>query len=230
MAWFDAKIFCPNFVLQVATTKADGQPLTNAVVSIKEALGVPSYEERTDANGMVVFNAPFGSYVVRVYDSNMVKLNETTVALLDNRTLNVTCSLYGLTVTVKVVDYFGQGIANMEVTFQRLGQMQATTSTGADGTATFNNVVGGLLNILVMSNGASTPIAAQSVNIENPTTLISIHVDEYVVLAGMLVQTGQLAAIVLILLIVVLILSLEMYRRRRHRVQKTETGSADKEP
>jgi uncharacterized membrane protein len=107
--------------------------------------------------------------------------------------------------------------------------MQATTSTGPDGTATFYNVVGGLLNILVTSNGASTPIAAQSVNIENPTTLISIHVDEYVVLAGMLVQTGQLAAIVLIILIVVLILFLEVYRRRRHRVQKTETSSADKE-
>lgn len=229
VAWFDAKIFCPNFVLQVTTTKADGQPLTNAVVSIKEALGVPSYEERTDANGMAVFNAPFGSYVVRVYDSNMVKLNETTVVLLDNRTLNMSCSLYGLTVTVKVVDYFGQGIANMEVTLQRLGQMQATTSTGPDGTATFYNVVGGLLNILVISNGASTPIAAQSVNIENLTTLISIHVDEYVVLAGMLVQTGQLTAIVLIILIVVLILSLEVYGRRRHRVQKTETSSADKE-
>jgi hypothetical protein len=229
VAWFDAKIFCPNFVLQVTTTKADDQPLTNAVVSIKEALGVPSYEERTDANGMAVFNAPFGSYVVRVYDSNMVKLNETTVVLLDNRTLNMSCSLYGLTVTVKVVDYFGQGIANMEVTLQRSGQTHATTSTGPDGTATFHNVVGGLLNILVTSNGASTPTAAQSVNIENPTTLISIHVDEYVVLAGMLVQTGQLAAIVLILLIVVLILSLEMYRRRRHRVQKTETSSADKE-
>jgi ABC-type amino acid transport system permease subunit len=159
----------------------------------------------------------------------MVKPNETTVVLLDNRTLNMSCSLYGLTVTVKVVDYFGQGIANMEVTLQRLGQMQATTSTGPDGTATFYNVVGGLLNILVISNGASTPIAAQSVNIENPTTLISIHVDEYVVLAGMLVQTGQLAAIVLMVLIVVLILSLEVYRRRRHRVQKAETSSADKE-
>ena len=229
VAWFDAKVFCPNFVLQVTTTKADGQPLTNAVVSIKEALGVPSYEERTDANGMAVFNAPFGNYVVRVYDSNMVKLNETTVMLSDNRTLNMSCSLYGLTVTVKVVDYFGQGIAKMDVILLRLGQTQATTSTGPDGTATFYNVVGGLLNILVVSNGASTPIAAQSVNIENPTTLISIHVDEYVVLAGMLVQTGQLAAIVLMILIVVLILSLEMYRRRRHRVQETETSSADKE-
>jgi hypothetical protein len=229
VAWFDAKIFCPNFVLQVTATKADGQPLTNAVVSISEALGVPSYEEHTDANGMAVFNAPFGSYVVRVYDNNMVKLNETTVALLDNQTLNMSCSLYGLTVTVKVVDYFGQGIANMEVTLQRLGQTQAATSTGPDGTVTFYNVVGGLLNVLVTSNGASTPIAAQSVNVEDLTTLISIHVDEYVVLAGMLVQTVQLTAIILIILIVVLILFLEVYRRRRHRLQKTETSSADKE-
>jgi hypothetical protein len=229
VALFDAKIFCPDFVLRITASMADGQPLADVVVNIHEALGVPSYEERTDANGMAVFNAPFGSYVVRIYDSNMVKLNETTVMLFNDQTLNMSCSLYGLTVTVKVVDYFGQGIANMEVTLQRSGQTHATTSTGPDGTATFYNVVGGLLNILVTSNGASTPIAAQSVNIENPTTLISIHVDEYVVLAGMLVQTGQLAAIVLIILIVVLILSLEVYRRRRHRVQKTETSSADKE-
>ncbi len=98
------------------------------------------------------------------------RLNGTTVDLFGDQAANVSCSLYGLTVSVRVVDYFGQGIANMNVSLVRNGQTQAESSTGPDGTVTFNNVIGGKLDIIVSSNGASTPIAAQSIDVETLTS------------------------------------------------------------
>jgi hypothetical protein len=236
VAYYDVKIICPDVTLQVVATGANGDPISNAVVKIKESLGVPSLEGTTDASGTASFSAPFGSYDVQIYSSNNLKLNETTVNLfgqtLDNQTvwnqtLNVTCSLYGLDVTVKVVDYFGQGIANMGVTLQRQGLPEATVNTDAGGTATFNSVVGGQLNVIV-SNGGSAPVSAQSVDVENSMT-VQISVGQYTVLAGMLVQTSYLAAVIVVILIVVLVLGLELYRRRRVKTEKTETDSADKE-
>jgi hypothetical protein len=53
-------------------------------------------------------------------------------------------------------------------------------------------------------------------------------VGKYVVFAGMLVDTGELATIVLIILVVILILSLEVYRRRRLRGRKAGKESSDK--
>ena len=228
VAWLDVKVICPNLNMQVTVTKAGGQPLGNAVVRVQEALGAPLYEEHTNANGVAQFNAPFGIYTVQVYDSSMKKLNQTTVTMFENRSVNMSCSLYGLTVTVNVVDYFGQGIANMAVTLKRQGQLQDVINTGADGAVTFNNVIGGQLDIVVSSSGTSAPIAAQSVEVESSTS-IRIVVGEYVIFAGMLVQTSQLAAIVLIILIVALALALELYVRRRGKSRKAETESADKE-
>lgn len=236
VAFYDVKIFCPDVTLQVVATKANGDPISNAIVKIREFLGVPSLEGATDASGTATFSAPFGSYDVQIYSSSNLELNETTVNLFGqtlnnqtvwNQTLNMTCSLYGLDVTVKVVDYFGQGIANMGVTLQRQGQTEATVNTDGGGTATFNNVVGGQLDIIV-SNGGSLPVAAQSADVENSMT-VQISVGQYTVLAGMLVQTSYLAAVIVVILIVVLLLGLELYRRRRVKTEKTETDSADKE-
>jgi hypothetical protein len=227
VAFYDVKIICPDVTLQVVARKANGDAISNVVVKIKESLGVPRLEATTDASGTASFSAPFGSYTVQVYDSSNQKLNETTISLFGNQTLNMTCSLYGLDLTVKIVDYFGQGIANMGVTLQRQGQTQGVINTGADGTVTFNNVVGGQLDIIV-SNGGSAPVAAQSVDVEN-SAVVSIKVGQYTVLAGMLVQTSYLAAAIVVILIVALILALELYRRRRVRAEKTEVDSADKE-
>lgn len=228
VAWFDVIINCPNSTLQVMVMKRDGQPFSNALVKIQEALGVPSIEQNTDAGGVANFTAPFGRYTVQIYDASMEKLNETTVDLFGNQNLNMSCSLYGLTVSVTVVDYFGQGIANMRVNLQRAGQTIAGISTGPDGTATINNLAGGELDIIISSSGMSTPIAARTVDLEDSTT-IQIKVDKYVVFAGMFVETSQLAAIILIILVVAFVLFLELYRRRRVRGRKTENESSDKE-
>ena len=228
-AWFDLKINCPNSTLQVTVTKAGGGNFSGALVRIQESLGVPIIETSTNASGVATFSAPFGEYKVDVLDTAGERLNGTTVDLFGDQAANVSCGLYGLTVSVRVVDYFGQGIANMNVSLVRNGQTQAVTSTGPGGTVTFDNVIGGQLDIIVSSNGASTPIASQSIDVETLTSTNQISVGKYVVLAGMLVETSVLATAILMILVVVLILALEVYRRRRLSVQKAESKITPKE-
>jgi hypothetical protein len=93
--------------------------------------------------------------------------------------------------------------------------------TQGDGTATFNNVVGGSFEVAVYLANNDQPTAAQEVAVEGPTT-VQIKIDKYVLLAGFLVETSQLTVVIIIVVTVVLILLLEVYRRRRSKPQKTE--------
>jgi len=229
VAWFNVTIACPTLVLHVTTTKSDGQPLGNVLVRTQEMLGAPRYEGYTDASGVVTFNSPLGRYTVDVFDNNGIILNGTTVELFQNQNVSISCNLYGLTITVKVVDYFGQGIADMNVNLQKEGQQAMTEKTQSDGTATFDNVVGGDLQIALYLGDSAQPIVAQGFTVENSTT-IQLKIDKYVVLAGLLVETSQLATIIIIMLALVLGLSIEIYRRRRSKTEKNGNKGSDKEP
>jgi hypothetical protein len=219
--WFNVTFICPMFELQANVVKADGQPLSNSVVKIEESLGGLSTEANVDANGIVTFNAVFGRYDLEVYDSNGVRLNATTVDAFQDQNVTVYCTLYGLTLSIRVVDYFGQPFSNVNVTLQGEGLASVSGLTQGDGTATFNNVVGGSFEVAVYLANNDQPTAAQELAVEGPTT-VQIKIDKYVLLAGFLVETSQLTVVIIIVVTVVLILLLEVYRRRRSKPQKTE--------
>jgi hypothetical protein len=215
--------------LQVQVSKGDGQPFGGAVVKIQEALGGLYSQRTTDANGTATFSSALGTYTVAVFDSNGLELNETSVELFQDQNISVTCSLYGLTVTVKVADFFGQGLANVKVTLQREGLSPISMSTQGDGTAAFNNMVGGDFQIAVYMGDQTDPIAAMEQPVESSMTL-QVKLDKFVSLGGLLVDTGQFAIVLLVVLTVILVVVLEVYRMRRARHQKVESHSSNKEP
>ncbi|MCJ7766789.1 hypothetical protein MUP79_00150, partial [Candidatus Bathyarchaeota archaeon] len=182
-----------------------------------------------DANGTATFSSALGTYTVAVFDSNGLELNETSVELFQDQNVSVTCSLYGLTVTVKVADFFGQGLANVKVTLQREGLSPISMSTQGDGTAAFNNMVGGDFQITVYMGDQTDPIAAMEQPVESSMT-IQVKLDKFVSLGGLLVDTGQFAIVLLVVLTVILVVVLEVYRMRRARHQKVESHSSNKEP
>ena len=152
VAWVNLTVSCPTLALQVIATKSGGQLFNNTLVRVQEMSGEPLYEQYTDENGSATFNPPLGMYSVRVYDKSGIILNETTVDLFQNQSTMVQCDLYDLTLSVKVVDYFGQGIGNVNVKLQREGEpTMSAPPTQADGTATFNNVIGGNLEVALIS-------------------------------------------------------------------------------
>jgi hypothetical protein len=231
--WVNVTFECPAYSLQVQVTRRDGQSLGGVVVKIQEALGGLYSQGTTDGSGIVSFSSALGTYTVAVYDSSGLKLNETSVELFQDQNVSLTCSLYGLSVTVKVVDYFGQGLANVKVTMQRQGLSPVSMSTQGDGTATFNNMVGGDFQIAVYMGDQTDPISAVEQTVEpstnESTVTVPIKLDKFVSLGGLLVDTSQFAIALLVIVTVVLVVVLEVYRMRRARNQKVESQSSDKE-
>jgi hypothetical protein len=220
-AFFNVTIVCPKMNLQINVTDGSGQPIGNANVNASERQGGLFYSGVTSADGTVALRSTLGRYLLQVY-SGGIELNETTVDL-NVTTVNVTidCQLYGLNVAIKVVDYFGQPIQNVNVTLQRTGY-QNSSLTGADGLVTFKNVVGGNLNWTLRLSGQSQPSVEDVAQVSSSTT-IDVRLDQYILLAGMLVGTGQLVTLILIVAIVVFVLSLEIYRRRRVKPKESES-------
>jgi hypothetical protein len=151
---------------------------------------------------------------VRVYDQNGIELNVTSVDLFTDGNVSILCQLYELNVSIRVLDYLGQPISNVNVKLERDGLLPRSTRTLGDGKATFNSVTGGTLQITVYLFSETQPTMENVFWVDNSTT-VDIRAEKYVMLAGSLIETGQLATIVIIGAIVVLILSLEVYRRKR---------------
>jgi hypothetical protein len=229
VAYYNVTVSCPTFVLQVIATKSDGQPFNDTLVRVQEMSGEPLYEEYTDENGSAMFNPPLGIYSVMVYDKSGIMLNETSVDLFQNESTVVQCDLYDLTVSVKVVDYFGQGIGNVNVKLQREGEpTMSAPPTKADGIATFNNVIGGNLELFLYLGDSTQPVVTEGVTVENSTT-IQVTISKYIVLGGLLVETTEFATILVIAVAIAFVLALEVYRFRRSKTKKSETESSNKE-
>jgi hypothetical protein len=150
-----------------------------------------------------------------------IELNETTINL-NSTVVNATiiCNLYGLNVSVKLTDNFGQVVPNLNVTLDWMGYSNSSSKvSGSSGIATFNGIVGGNLTLTVSPKGQSNQLALMAVYVGNSTTL-EIRLDKYIVLAGTLVDLGQFSTVLLIVLVVIFIVCLELlYRRRRPKSQ-----------
>jgi hypothetical protein len=221
-AWYDLMMVCPKRSLQVNVTDGSWQPIKDANVNLTEVKGGLRYSNMTGTDGLAVLSCTLGKYLVEIF-VNGVKLNETTADVNDT-VVNVTmnCGFYGLNVSIRVVDYFGQAIPNANVTLQRTGLRYSDTA-GGDGLVAFTRIIGGVAQVYVRLSGQSDPCVVTTVLISNSTT-IEIKIEKYVVLAGLLVETGQILTIIVIVLAVVFILALEIVmRRKRAKTPKSDS-------
>lgn len=217
--WYNLTVICPSMALKINVTDAYGRPLNNAYVKAQEQLG-GLYYSGTTVNGIADLSCPFGEYNITVYMNN-VDLNETTVALnATSVVLPITCDSYGFDVSVRAVDYFGQPIPNVNITLQR-SEWQDSSIAGGNGLAAFSDTFGGDLNVTVRLAGQSEPSVVTTVSVNNSTT-IDVQIGRYTMLAGMMIETSQLLAIIIVVVAFVLVLSVELFRRMRHRTKETK--------
>jgi len=221
ISYVDVAISCPARTLQVNVIDAQNQSIVNANVEAQESMGGLHYSKPTDIDGKAVLNCTFGRYFVKAY-ADEILLNETTVDLFQDQNISMICKLYGLNVSIKVVDYFGQPISKANVTLQREGLGTRSILTQSDGTVTFSNIIGGTLQISVYSPGQTQPYVTNTFTVDNSAT-IQFKIDKYVLLAGFLIETSQLTTTIIIVLTVILIVSIEVYRRKRF-TQKKSSG------
>jgi hypothetical protein len=220
VAWYNLTLISPTLILRVNTTKPNNEPISGVTVIAQELMGGLRYEGNTNTEGIIAFDSAFGKYTIEVYDADGIKLNETTVNLFQNQSVSIICKLYGLTISFKVVDYFGQPMSNVNITVQRENAALRASRTQANGVATFTNITGGSLMVSTYLFDQVQPDVARVFNVENSTT-IEIRLEAYVMLAGFLVKTPILATTIVIAVALLLVLTIEVYRRRRFKPQKT---------
>jgi hypothetical protein len=205
-------------------TNAAGVPIPNAMVKVQESMNGLQYENNTnDEEIAIISQCAFGRYNITIYDADGLKLTETSVSVL-NLTLpiqdiSITCNLSGLTLSINVVDYFGQPISNVNVTLQQDDLAPRSNITQSSGMASFSGISGGKVQIILYLSGRTQPYTAKELNVTNSMT-IGIKLEKYIMLAGSLVETTSLITAILIIASALLVVSVEVYRRRRSKPQQ----------
>ena len=216
--WYDVKIVCPNMKLQIQVKDWKGNLISDATVKLQEAKGGALYEKQA-TNGFASFENTFGNYTVEVY-VNGIRLNRTKIELFQNRNVTINCALYGLSLTVKVVDYFGQPISNLNIVLQREDLQPVSQKTNASGITTFDTLIGGSFQVSVYLPDGAQPFMVAPYTLSSTTTY-EIKLESYTSIAGFLVQTSQLATALLIIVTLIFLLAAEFIRRRSPKTQES---------
>jgi hypothetical protein len=212
-------IICPTESLTINVVGYTNAPISGASLKLVELTNGLFYTATTDSSGSATAPVTFGMYRLQIYQNNIL-LNQTTIKAFTASQYNVRCTLYGIQVSVSVVDYFGQPISNANVTVNGPASERLTAMTPRDGTTTFNNVIGGNLQIVAFAPGAESNYQAVALTVDRPTS-VQIKMDGYIVLGPFLVQTSALLTMIIVLVAVILLVAVEIYWRKRHRAGGT---------
>ncbi len=200
-------IVVPKYTVLVQLLDSQSSPVSGVEVAAYEWSSGTSQpvQPQTSVGGKVTFSLLFGKYRLRASDDSLV-LNETVLDLIENN-LNFTFHLtvFRLNVPVRVLDYFGQPIANANVTIERrIGQeyrLAYSQFTGADGSTTFTSIVGGDSRISVYVAGRL--VAVETMFLDASSSQVMLWTGEYVAILGYPIETGLFALLSFILVLVV---------------------------
>ena len=175
-------IICPNEALTINVVGYNKAAIPSASINLVELTNGLFYTATTDSSGSATSQVTFGMYRLQIYKDNIL-INETNIEVFGASQQQIICSLYGIQVSVSVVDFFGTPISNANVTLNGPATEQLSAMTQGDGTATFNNVIGGDMQIVAFAQGAQNSYQAVTLTVDKPTS-VRIQIDRYIVLGA----------------------------------------------
>ncbi len=89
-----------------------------------------------------------------------------------------------------------------------------SATTTAAGTATFNGIIGGSMQIVAYPTGMENSYEAANVQVNAPET-IQIRMSRFVLLGSVLIETSLIVTIVFISAVAILFVLLEILRRKQ---------------
>ncbi len=215
-------ILCPDETLTLNMVDYNLATLPNVRIELIEQASGIFYGATTDNAGAASVRVTFGQYRLRVYTADNILLTETIINVLSDTHRQIRC-VANLQVTVKVVDYFGNPISNVNVQMSRSGMNPQSKTTQGDGTATFDNVIGGDIEITAYSSGNENSYVARNLQVDSPT-MVQLQMANYVVIGGLLIGTSLLATIIIVLVAVLLFLGIELYKKKGFKLlRKSES-------
>jgi hypothetical protein len=218
---FEVTILCPSRTLTLKILDYHLAVIPNVRVELVEQSSGLFYGAVTNDTGAVSAEVTFGKYRLRIYMGNIL-LNETVIEAFSDTQIEIRCILYNLQVSVTVVDYFGQPIPNVNVMLRGPENATRSATTQGDGTATFDNVIGGTMQIIAYLSGREDSYEAVNLQVEAPTTT-KIVMGRYVLLGPFVIETNLFATLIIILAALILFLSVEVYRRKGFKPSKSES-------
>jgi hypothetical protein len=220
-AFSEVTIICPSQTLTLKITDYNMAAIPNARIELVEVTSGLFEAGTVGASGTVTVEVTFGKYRLRVYKDDIL-LNSTVIEVFSDSEQEIRCSLYNIQVSVKVVDYFNQPIPNMNVVLNGPSTETWSSTTQSNGAVTFDNVIGGDMQLITYPQGVENSYEAVSLRVEEPTT-IDVRLAKYVLIGPFLVETSALATIIVVLLAILLFVSIEIYRRKRAKVADSES-------
>ena len=89
--------------------------IPGASINLVELTNGLFYTATTDSSGSATSQVTFGMYRLQIYKDNIL-INETNIEVFSTSQQQIICTLYGIQVSVSVVDFFGTPISNANVT------------------------------------------------------------------------------------------------------------------
>ena len=213
-------ITCPTETLTLSVVGYSGEAISGARIELVELTNGLFYSATTDSSGTVTTQVTFGMYRARVYQGS-IPINDTNVSAFSSNQQQIRCTLYGIQVTVSVLDFFGHPMPNINVTLNGPATERLSAITQSDGTAAFNNVIGGILQFVAFAPGAQDTYQAVTLTVNQPTT-VQVRLDRYVALGSLLMPVTSLIAILIVIAGIVVFVVVEVLRRRLvHRANET---------
>jgi hypothetical protein len=225
--WNNITIVVPTYTMlvQVLDSKnASAEGLTVKAYEWSSGTSVPTQTSQpTDINGNTTLSLTFGKYRLRVHKDTTF-LNEVAVNLTENPTsLLIHSDVYNIDLNVRVIDYFGQPIPNVSVVFQRENDsnyVPQSKTTGSDGIALFNGIIGGDSQIHA-SVGSSSE--TRYLYLKGPTAEVVFKMDRYVVVAGYTLEISQFITVVVLLLTIIFFSVALTYKKLPRLLQRRKT-------
>jgi len=214
-ATYNSVIVCPTESITLNVVDYENAPISGANIQLVELTNGLFYSATTDNSGSATAQLTFGMYKLQIYQ-NGILINQTTINATLPGQYNIHCTLYGIQVSVSVVDYFGNPISNANVTLNGPAGERFSAITNGAGKTTFTNVIGGNIQIVAFAEGAESTYQALSLTVEQPT-FVQIKMTGYVTFGSLLVPTTALMTLILIIVAIVLLVIIEMFLRRRRR-------------
>lgn len=223
-------ITCPTYHLILNVSDSQRNPFSSATVKLYEWSGGLLATKIAGENGIVTFDATFGRYVVKIVSNGFV-VNESIIDLVENPLeANIYCKLYNLQVSIKVVDYFGQGIPNAKVVIHIDNEVFAELKTGSDGKAMFDSpVIGGKWQINIYVGDSSMVSHSKTLYVYKDGT-IELKIEKYTMFAGLLLETSQAVTLIFLILVALLFILVFLSKRVWWRIstKTAKTPSAQK--
>ncbi len=212
-------VICPTEAQTINVVGYNNEAISGASLRLVEVTNGLFFTATTDSSGSATAPLTFGTYKLQIYQNNFL-LNETTLKAFSPAQTTIRCTLYGIQVEVSVVDYFGSPISNANVTVNGPASEHFSVMTPGNGKATFNDVVGGNLQIIAFAKGAQSSYQTLSLTANQPTS-VQIKMGGYVALGGLLIPTTALITLIFIVVAIVLLIVVEMFLRQRRRANQT---------